>query len=234
MDVIRHYEPSCLIVFMHLFKTGGTTLYKIMEKIYGPHYTLANPPDIPHRVQDHTKALAGHITLSQEHIKVLRGLNRKIYTTTLFREPVARVLSDYYWIRDHDFDYHISYRDEPLEAWLNQGFTRGVNQATAFFAGRPELDATIEEAKENITKYISIFGILEEFEDFLTTLRKVLGWEMVEFQNHKVNTHKPRDVDPATTKLIKQYNQKDLELYAWVRSLYEQRKQKIDENGGLD
>jgi hypothetical protein len=232
MDTVRYGEPfgGELIVFIHLFKTGGTSLYDAMNRTVQRDYVLANPPDIRARVKQNTKMLAGHISFSQEHISILESLNTKMYTITLLRHPVERVISDYYWIKHHDFDYKVHYRNEPIETWLAEGFTRGINQATAWFCGKPQAEATVEEAQQNILNNITDFGLLEDFDYFVQKISRDTGYPIFDNLSEipaKQNPHRPMGVDPATKTVIEEYNQKDIELYAWAKDLYEQRKEKI-------
>lgn len=222
LTVLDTYHDDALIVFMHLYKTGGTTFEEMLRNVYKPNYVLANPGDIPARIQQTTKALAGHISFSNADVAILNNIRKDLYTVTLFRDPIERVLSDYYWIRHHDFDYVVPIRNEPIEAWLEQGFTRGINQMTWFFSGAPtEAESTVSDAQQNIQNSISMFGLLEQVDEFFTRCSGTFGWaEIPESYHAKQNPHRPSAEHPDTIATIQSYNQKDLELYSWVVDRY--------------
>jgi hypothetical protein len=218
--MINHtYTEDSLIVFMHLQKTGGTSLEDLLSNVYKPNYALANPPDIFSRTTMQTKALAGHISFHPNDMAILNNIQKDIYTITLFRDPVQRVLSDYYWIRYYDFEYVVPCRDEGVDVWLRQGFTRGINHMTVFFSGASSEDeATVDAAKSNIENQICMFGLLSDMNGFLGRCASIFGWdEIPEIGNAKQNSHKPLEEMPETIELIEQYNQKDLELYGWIQ-----------------
>ena len=209
-----------MLVFLHIFKTGGTSLYRMMSKVYGGGYVLANPPDIKRRVTQSTKALAGHIQLTPQHMKILGSLNRELTYITMLREPIDRAISDYYWIKHHDFEYKIP-RDKSLPELLKMGFFRGNNTMTRYLSGVTEPD--LDLAKNRLKYMIDEFGFMEEFDEFVGILRDKFGWPEIQLGHEKRNTQRPAEVSADTIDAVKEYNQLDLELYDYARKLYRER-----------
>lgn len=95
-------------VFLHIPKTGGSTLRKIIERQYGPTETLrcyyqkqgvslkAAVKDIrsAHGARDNIRIVVGHLGFG-----IHKYLPWQCSYFTIVRDPVARVISSYYHIR---------------------------------------------------------------------------------------------------------------------------------------
>jgi len=199
----------------------------MLHRVYGERYILANPPDIPGRVRENTKVIAGHITFWPKNLEPIVALNRDVATMTILRDPIQRVISDYYWIKHYDFDYIVHYRKEPLEKWLEKGFSRGINVMTAWYSGIPDPQkADVEKAKDTIRNSITFFGLLSKFDEFTDICSNILDWNIdIQEPRAKVNPHKPDYIPEKTIEVVKEYNRKDIELYEWAQEHYEKRKE---------
>lgn len=226
-----------LIVFMHIPKTAGTTLrllidqnYKIWE-IYREYRQVPMKVKIPANV----KCIQGHQPFGFHDI-----LDRPHTYLTMLRDPIQRVISEYYYIRAanaHDpyigekiakenmslFDY-VSSLDEKI-------LLRTRNMQTRYAAGSLTLhNINLEKAKENLCNYFSVVGITEMFDQSLMLMKKEFGWEDVSYKKRVVNVDRPRNIQypKELIEKIKENNELDIMLYNWAK---EQLIKKIESKG---
>ncbi|WP_198373668.1 sulfotransferase family protein [Roseomonas rosulenta] len=96
------YPPGAgrRLVFLHLPKTGGTTLHHHFSAFFRPEEICPSTgPDLhlipPERLAAY-RYFAGHFVYDQ-----LRLITGPLFTVTVLRPPVERLLSAYYFLRRH-------------------------------------------------------------------------------------------------------------------------------------
>ncbi len=103
----------------------------------------------------------------------------------MLREPVARVLSAYYFIlRRPLHPLHRKLKRERLgiEGCLRL-FPHRQNLKCRFIAGVEDTaigdERLLDIAKQNLTKSFSVVGICETFEESLMLIAKTFGWRLL-------------------------------------------------------
>jgi len=229
------------LIFLHVPKTGGTTLYKILAQHYSRAQTLTfdgRPSEIE-RFKTLPPARRGRYRLIKGHLHF--GLHRFIpgastYITFL-RHPVERVLSFYHHARskpDHYLYSVLATERLDLETRLAQEVTLELfNEQTRLLAGgewenpqRPVTRAALARAQANLRARFRVVGILEEFDASLVLLRRAFGWEIPYYVKENVAKDKPdsASLDAETRALIRDANSFDLELYEYARELFDQQR----------
>jgi hypothetical protein len=145
----------------------------------------------------------------------------------MLRDPVARVLSAYYFVLRRPFNpLHRKLKRERLgvENCIRL-FPQRQNLQCRFIAG-VEDPATSDErlleiAKENLTKSFSVVGICERFEESLALISNTFGWDVPFYRNQKVSKSRPT-VEPKLADLVREHNRLDEELYEFGKKLFEQ------------
>ena len=225
------------LIFLHIPKTAGTTLNRIIERQYSPFaiFTI-NPYRITASVERLKRLPEGR----RRRLRLVRGhlfygvhefLPQGATYVTMLREPVARVLSAYYFILRRPL--------HPLHRKLKRE-RLGVEDCLRLFPHRQNLQcrllagaedpATGDErlldiAKENLAKSFSVVGISERFEESLMLMAKTFAWEVPFYENCKVSKTRPQ-VDPGAVEMIRDHNRLDLELYEFGKGLFEESLQK--------
>jgi Galactose-3-O-sulfotransferase len=228
------------LIFLHIPKTAGTTLNRIIEWQYSPFEIFTMDP---YRIRATPERLKRLPEGRRRRFRVVRGhmfygahecLPQGATYLTMLRDPVARVMSAYYFILRR-----------PLNP-LHRKVTRerlGIEDCLRLFPQRHNLqcrliagvkDAAIgnervlDMAKQNLVKSFSVVGIAERFEESLMLMAKTFGWEIPLYKNCKVSKARPQ-IDPSTVEMIRDHNRLDVEIYEFGKSLFEESLQKKEE-----
>jgi FkbM family methyltransferase len=224
------------VLFLHIPRTGGTTIGSAAYHLYQPSKILELHPatrareileGVPEEGRRQLRFIRGHFPFGIHELLAVPCL----YVTVL-RDPVERVLSLYGYIRSdptHPFYDTTPRRDVSLEEFLDlrPGPTRDVQ--TSLLAGVPPWDdsvprdaTTLARAKENLEGAFEMVGLTERFDETLELMRRVLGWRIDSVGSANVVPGRARrdDLDPSVVSLIEERNQLDLELYEFAAGLF--------------
>ncbi len=226
------------LIFLHIPKTGGSTLYKILARQYSRAQTLRlEGPQIA-AFQTLPEAERGRYRLVEGHLHF--GFHRFIpgpstYVTFL-RRPIERVLSFYHYARS-TFDHYLypllAIERLDLKTLLARESTVELcNGQTRQLAGEEWEDpqravtrAALERAQANLRSHFRVVGLLEEFDASLLLLRRAFDWHSPFYVKENVTKEKPADMslDDETRRLIEDANSLDVELYEYARGLFEEQ-----------
>jgi len=218
------------LLFLHIPKTAGTTLNRILEWQYNP---LSIFTIDPYRIRATAERLR---TFSQERLRSLQVIRGHFYYglhevlpqggtyITILRNPVARALSSYYFIQRrplHPLHRKLKGGRISVAEFIELTLHRQNLQCSLIAGVKNQTGAderTLELAKEHLSKTFSVVGIAERFEESLILMAKTFGWEVPYYENHKVTKNRPPP-DPADVELIREHNRLDLELYEFGQNL---------------
>ena len=241
-------QPPKPVVFLHIPKTAGSTLYRIIET----HYPWKNIYTIWQ-----TGTLEEFKQLSPEElakIEMLRGhfafgLKQQLPATaayfTILREPVDRVVSYYHFICRSPRHYcyqQVTQGQMSLEQFVtSQIDTLADNGQTRLLANLSSgheipfgqcTTGLLAQAKENLQTQMQVVGLTERFDETLFLLRAAFGWQKIRYSRQNVSTErKPATtLQPATRKAIQECNQLDIELYRFAETLFETQLDRLGED----
>ena len=224
------------LIFLHILKTGGTTLNVILENYFPHKRSFATFPTRQHP----EGSLAAFRALSDQQkaqIDLLNGhmgfglheeLPRTAVYITLLRDPVERVISRYNQMR-HNPQSHL-HQEIVTNNMSVKDFVRWFaaehymdNLQTRMIAGNwdergfgPCTDEMLATAKQNLQSHFIVAGLTERFDETYLLLKRHFGWPYVPYTRHNVGHNRP-EIDAETRDLIRQYNSYDMALYAFVR-----------------
>jgi hypothetical protein len=227
-------EAREAVIFLHLPKTAGTTLNRLIEWEYrlsemysvDPvlfQWSAAHMRKLPLPRLRKTRMFKGHM---------LFGLHQTLPQSstyiTVLRDPVERVLSAFYFMRSYKL--HPLYWKLRREKWTIDEFVERLtrdNVQCKIIAGAdyhaPCTEAISEKASQHLSQYFSVVGLSERFEESLALMKLRFGWQLKSYSSFNVTRTRPKkgDLSSTTLDLIRERNRFDIALYQHAATLFE-------------
>jgi hypothetical protein len=229
------------IIFIHIPKTGGSTLQGIINREYGKKHTF--------NVKNNRKVI-DFINLSdskKNNINVLKGHMafghhnefvdpNKVSYFTMLRDPIKRIISNYYFIlkqKDHHTHQKIVNNSYSLKEYVESGIIANTENAQVRLLSNnietPHGKCTtemLEIAKKNLEKHFPVIGINEYFDETILFLQDKYNWKNPYYGRVNVTGHgiKPTDLNQNTLDVIRKYNSLDIELYEHSKTNFKNKK----------
>lgn len=216
-----------LLVFVHVPRTGGTTLQRVISDRYPPDRILSF--DDPARAEeaiaalspaarDEVEAVVGHV-----HYGIHRHFDQPARYLTMLRNPATRIASHFRYARSNPRHYlHVEvvergydlvrYARGELSDELRDG------QVRMFSA-----DASLEEAKRVLAEEFDVVGLTERFDESLLLMQDALGWTTPYYARENRG---PTSGEPLTEEALSEIeaaNPLDLALYDFAEELLARR-----------
>jgi len=234
-------------IFLHVAKTAGTTLNQVLGREYAdilsfyiPKESGSHFEDFKNRLKNENAALIrGHFEFGWHYF-----LSRPFTYFTILRDPVERVISEYFYILsspDHPLHEQVGKQGGGLPDFVRKWnapnlqtkkisgmtFTKnsGVSQDVEVNA-----DNMLKMAKENLSKHFAVVGLTERFDETLILLKREFGWDWPFYIRDNVTKDKAarEDIPSSTIDIIKEYNRLDIELYEYAKKCFNEQ---IDSQG---
>ncbi len=224
-------EMHKTLIFLHIPKTGGTTLTEIIER----QYDVNNVFNIKRNFQDSIQKLIklgkkservacikGHITFG-----IHRYLPGEFTYITLLRDPVEKTISEYYYIQrspEHPLFNKIKSDEIDIKKFTHKYLQN--NSQTKLIAGQQADENTdankiLELAKENIRQHFAFVGITEMFDESLLVMQNIFKWNNIFYNMRNVTAERPgiQDLPLELIDSIRDTNKADIELYNFAKDL---------------
>jgi len=227
-------NPAEALIFLHIPKSAGTTLNRLIEWEY-PLFEMYSVDPVFFRW---SRARLWHLSKRRlQRFRVFKGhmpfglhelLPQSATYITVMRGAVERVISAYYFMSNYML--HPNYWKFRREGWTLEDFVRRSpreNVQTKMIAGAdydaPCTTETLLRAKENL-RYFSVVGLTERFEESLALMKLRFGWRFDSYCSFNVTRKRPkkRELPQSTLDLIAERNRFDMELYECARNLFEE------------
>lgn len=165
---------------------------------------------------------------------------------TMFRDPVARAISHYYFIRQPALDpakggnpvqkiLHRSVRLKdifektrhqrwrPATSWLVDNLQTRYTTGYRHNWRSENSSHLLKTAKKNLRDKYHVFGIQERFEDALTAIGNSFGWTVGPPTERFQTTRIEKDYDEEDPNTVRRYHQLDQERYEYACELFDER-----------
>jgi hypothetical protein len=238
--------PGEAVIFLHVPKSAGTTLNRLIEWEYpisqmysvDPvlfEWSAAHLRKLPKQRLARTRMFKGHMLFGLHEV-----LPQPATYITVLRDPVERVLSAYYYMRTyklHPFYWKLRKQKWSLEDYVER--TRRDNVQCKIIAGAdyhgPSTEKIFETAKEHMNRYFSVVGLSERFEESLALMKLRFGWRLNSYSAFNVTRSRPKkgDLSQSTLDLIVQRNSFDMELYRLGVQRFEADLAKVADKVGI-
>jgi hypothetical protein len=222
---------SPVIVFVHVPKTGGMTLHSILSRqlrgIFAESMDEAKSAlnSLDGAELDQLELVAGHVPYG-----VHEFLRRPVEYVTMLREPVQRVVSHYWFVRndpDHYLYQAIIEEDLSLREYAERGCGLSAeieNGQVWMFSDRARrLECadreSLEDAKLILRDRFSFVGTTERFDESLVVMHHMLGLRTPVYVRLNTASAPRTPLDAETRAAIEARNLLDRELYACANEL---------------
>ena len=227
------------VIFQHIPKTAGNTLLSVAANrfpgdksfICGKDGVLNDFLSLPRNRLDSLGFLCGHVDYGiHEHI------GRPCVYFAFLREPVDRVMSHYYFIRNslrHRYREQANAMGLPefiesgLRPRMNNCMVRMISGIDAAYGECGE--EMLDSALENLSRHYVFLGIIERFDESLAAISNLFGWPPADYQNRVVSVNRPAvsQAPAEDVRVIRKYNELDIRLY-------EKLKDSLPMTGGMN
>jgi Sulfotransferase family len=231
--------PTPPLIFIHIPRTAGTTVNKILMRNYkyradshGANFFPPYFPDQflslvqrPHSPDDRIRPafFTGHIDLTNN---IFRYIPVRYVALTVLRDPVDRIVSHYRFNSTQPSIFQDAIRKQGLDlVGYVQHFGAAIAQQYELFAPASigSADKRATQALRNLEASVSLFGLQERFEEFSSMLAALLGLPDV---SHKVLNKLPSGAADVTQEQIEEVRQllkTDVDFYEGAKKLYSHR-----------
>jgi len=212
-------------IFLHTPKTAGTTFNDIiyhqykLESLYRAKDDLVFE-NLPAVERNRYKMIFGHMSFGyfEKHI------NSDFQYITLLRDPLKRVVSDYYHIlrsTGRQLNEKVKNEELSLKDYIELNEPTSENWQVKSIAGYDYIhkvcdEETYQKALENLKKYFEVVGITELFDAFLVDVSEKLNWTFPYYKRLNIGANK-KELDSETKALITSRNTYDIRLYDHIK-----------------
>jgi hypothetical protein len=228
------------VIFVHVPKTAGMTLYRILERNYAQKsiYTFWKDGSI-----DEFKQLSAE---RKDQIRLLRGhagysmhayLPGPCAHFTLLRDPIKRTISYYHYVRRVPLHYCydlVNAQQMSLTDFVSSGCDRMTDNAhtrllcgleTGQEVGVGQITGEMFDAAKRHLTQLAVVGLAEEFDATLILLKQAFVWRKLAYapQNVADARIKRQPISAETLAAVAEVNRFDTQLYAYARDLFHER-----------
>ena len=215
-----------MLIYIHIPKCAGSTMMIYLRKYYRIHQVKTWWREDWESISPRAQCVFGHMPFSA--ISRRYPNDSKI---TFLRDPVERVISLYFHIcRKYSHPEHKYFREHTLNQLMRgKNYAAFDNDMVRIIGGMDKIafqppaaaasDEDLERAKRNLLDFDAI-GFVETFEQDLTSMAKLFGWDDIAYNKIIVGARPKReDLHPDTVKLIEENTLLDTELYNYAKGL---------------
>ena len=206
-----------VLIFVHIPKTAGTTLMRVIERQFPPSQTyfmnLYLMNDDRQKSIEHLKI---HTQVEKAQIRCLKGhmpfglhqfLPRMSRYVTVLRDPIERMISSYYFVLslDKNDPLYSIYFKKSLEEFVTFMYTRNeLNLQTRYIGGGIEFENlrppypplgqdAITIAKRHLATEFQLVGLTERFDETLILMKQLFGFRNVFYAKRNVTRMRPSE-----------------------------------------
>jgi hypothetical protein len=217
---------------MHIGKTAGSTLGNIIDRHYANdrlYVMMQDKDNETFAAQPETLRARVEMIRGMTYYGIHRAIPREARYFTLYRHPVDRVISQYFYVQRRKKRENPSANVQPLEGFLERnpfhtqmqlGLTVGADDKR--LAQSQPLDSShIAVAHANLARHFSLVGTVDRFDEALVLMKQRFGWRNIAYAKRNVAPEDQRTkVTPAQLKLIETMCALEIEFYEQIKEAF--------------
>ena len=237
-------------IFLHIHKSGGTTLKEVLNRCYGPEGVVEIDG---RRYRESYKEIVADLQsgslASPELIKghQLFGIHQHIQGQsqyfTMLREPISRTVSLFNLLRQIDLYPEINSQQMDLIAFAKSGLAFAADNGMVRFIGGISLEDCpygqlseihLQQALQNLAQHFTFVGLSEQFDLSLLAMHKQMQWKRKPlYVSENVTSGNFKKYKPSEEEIgfLKEFLRFDIAIYNEVAESFES---KIEEVLGKD
>jgi hypothetical protein len=203
------------LVSLHIPKTAGTSLRGILLNQFGKglakldlydsgNLKLDDQPWKGHPWPNHVRAVHGHFKYAS--VAPLLPPPDQTPWMTWVRQPVERVVSNYYFLTEILADRIQEQPDENL--WSRMGKT--IEEFVVHPANQNVMSAFLRHAPLSSFAFV---GIQDRFDSELQRMAQTLQWPLPQSRKDNSTRRKPPGIDAGLRRFIEAHNAEDMAVY---------------------
>jgi hypothetical protein len=226
------FKKAIPAIFVHIPKTAGSTLHDILYRQYSKKrmYSCWKVDDID-QIDRLTESEKEKIVVIKGHIRlaIAKKIPQKLLFFTMLREPVARTISHYYYIKrfeKHYFYKEMKEKNYSLKELLEGGFINNMDNCQVRFLSDEhdvafgEINEThYKKAIENLDNLMYIFGLVEYYDESILLFQDAFQWKTPFYASRNITSAKEKSQDHPI-ELLERYNKYDLMLYKYAKEKF--------------
>lgn len=226
------------VIFLHILKTGGSSLRYMLQEEYGNALIAPVPVGkatnrLGYPTVKGINPLIYQATITPEMVKdysvVMSHYDWRIterlpewQVITMFRHPVEQLYSTFRFMKwNHDLQIiHQDMQYMTFFEWMENGTAQShLNTQTRYLSAHGA--ESIDEALDNLQNERLHFGVMEYFEESIRRWNKRFGWTMK--PRHDNKTPRNRDLSDDEVKLAEHLQRDDMRLYNRAKQMFVER-----------
>lgn len=226
---MKVYDPSDLLVSIHLPKCGGSSLKAALKSWFGKklyyHYFDEEKNAMPSRPLSYwvrVSSLVSHGYCVHGHFNKYRGFGIRDYYPrsrqfiSFLRDPLEIHLSNYYFVNKK-----VLYREGEryhLEMDVNKYIEDVIDNASSWYMTHFPDDASEASISEYIESRFVFLGIMEDYQKSLDILAGILGKPKFELPRYNMTERDPYTLDDELVSRFKEVFQLDYKIYNYAKA----------------
>lgn len=218
------------LVSLHIPKTAGTSFRNILKAVYGEDKVMRvdiplpsepvsykSVPPLPEELKA-AEVLHGHFRF--QDMAVLCGVPTSVPVITWLRDPVERVISNYFYLQK-------ILRDTLCEEERGLNVLSKMERSLLEYAGAEINRNRISKFLEGLKlKDLLFVGVQEHFMEDLRDLGHLMKWENACQLHQNSSAEQKTFVDPGIKETIRNLNEADAALYEEALHLRHKRRER--------
>ncbi len=207
-------KAAVKLVSLHIPKTAGTSFRNILKEVYGEehvvrfdikrHVSIENEPFKGRKLKPEIEVIHGHFPYYK--LIELIDLPEGVPVITWLRDPVERVISNYYYLEKI---LQEELQEEKRDLNILAKMQKTLKEYASTEANRNRISKFL---KGTTAEDLFFIGFMDHYAEDLKDLARLLKWKDYPVLKQNVTGQKP-EVDEDTMQFIRQLNEEDYSIY---------------------